>query len=436
MIRDGSGAPVKTQAGIHVGAGGAKDVAVDAAAREISRKLDATGEGLDTRSEQAKAVIKDMATGLVDASLDAPKSTPAQQEVMVRASASAALAQEKSMDMAQDLELFSVAGGVTETTLRNGSAQEKMEALQALNQVSEILQARDMPLRPEMQYLADTLSAKVPDVTALHSLNGGLQDVSTMVTQKSLDMMSDELRQDLATALRESATALPADTPNREEVIQSVEALTRAVEQGDGTAAQTAHESAVGSVEKSAELVAEQVTQSMDDPSRAALRGEFLKLAQEAEGLVETANADMERMSDSWNASQNKELNWGELSEPAHAFAAARDAGTLREWLGDAAAGFSDEDLMSAVSPETQSRASDMGLTAEDVQAAKKELQQQAVQAGRDPASVDEAVALDSLVGASAQKDRAEQGAATRQNTAEEGAEVEAAQAEAEMGAD
>lgn len=433
MLRDGFGTPVKTEGGIHVAAGGAKDVAVAAVEQEVTRKLSVSGDPYDPRSTEAQTIVRDMATGLVDASLDKPRSTLEQQEVLVSASANAMVAQEKSFSLGTDAVLYARAGNVLEGSLKEGSSLDKLEGLKSLNQTSDFLSLQDAPLRPEIQYLANTLNEKVPDVSALYSLNAGLNEVQPMLTQEALDIMSEGMKQDLVTAIWERVDALPAETPNREELAESVGALNKAIVAGDAQAASAHHSTAGASLERSVDLLAERVTQSLDEPTLNELRDNYRILAEQASELPEVANGSMDWMTENWSAAQSKELHWGELSEPAHAFAAGRDAGKLRDWLGEAAEGFSDEDLFSTVSAETQSRATERGITAEDVQEAMRELQSQVAQEGRDPSSVDQAIALEALAGSQLEKASLDQQALSLQSSAGDGAQVEAQEAQAEM---
>lgn len=76
----------------------------------------------------------------------------------------------------------------------------------------------------------------------------------------------------------------------------------------------------------------------------------------------------------------------------------APEVASIRELLGDAAMGRSNEELKSALKEGTAEQAQDLGVTREDVAAAVQELRAEAVKEGRDPAQVDEAVALEALV--------------------------------------
>lgn len=70
----------------------------------------------------------------------------------------------------------------------------------------------------------------------------------------------------------------------------------------------------------------------------------------------------------------------------------------LREVLGDAANGLSDAQLTQAMGEGFAERAQELNVTKADVDAALDELKSEAVREGRDPATVDEAVAVAALV--------------------------------------
>jgi len=74
------------------------------------------------------------------------------------------------------------------------------------------------------------------------------------------------------------------------------------------------------------------------------------------------------------------------------------DVSAARNLLGEAAQGYSDEQLVQALGAEVPELAQSMGITAQDVSDAVQQLQETAALEGRDPAQVDAAVALDSLV--------------------------------------
>jgi hypothetical protein len=88
-----------------------------------------------------------------------------------------------------------------------------------------------------------------------------------------------------------------------------------------------------------------------------------------------------------------------------------RDAGTggeqgatlpatenLREVLGESASGMNDTQVTQAMGEGFAERVQDLGITKSDVEGAMAELQGEAVREGRDPATVDEAVAVAALV--------------------------------------
>ena len=72
----------------------------------------------------------------------------------------------------------------------------------------------------------------------------------------------------------------------------------------------------------------------------------------------------------------------------------AAEVGDLRALLGEQASGLTDEQLRASVSEETVRAAKDFGITRDDVEAARAELRA----AAKDPESVDDLVALESLV--------------------------------------
>lgn len=405
-VLDGSGEPIRSEEGSQLAAQEAKTAVQQAVANEVVRRFAAAGQPHDPNDPLARQEVQKMARGIVDGVLDAPRQNAQEQQAFVKNMGKFHAEEVRLGDLQRDMGFFESAVEDLEVHLKEGSAPEKLATLNRLHNTAQTFLPQadgSVPggMRPELATLSQSLNEVVPNIQPVAEAADAFDQLGAILAdKKGFSELSAEQRQELGEVVQEHARALKADGLNAAPVAQHLEQLARQIQAGDPEAGQQTLIAANDALAEAVEKTSAQVAESAQGAVKEKIHATFAVLAQEASEASAAMSEPAQAVSQRWAAMKGDgENDWGDVVEPVRALASARDAGALRELLGEAANDFSDADLLGSVSAQDELKARDLGLTGAQVQEAVQELRAQAVQEGRDPVSVDSVVALEALVG-------------------------------------
>ncbi len=404
-VLSGNGIEVTNQSGL--------DAVTDHIQHSMETRLSAgfTQEGSSApipfeSNQEAKELLSEfsasMATGLFDRSQQA-ELTEAGQALSDLASLSTAMAR-------SELLLQSFNEGAVPTD--RAEVELLMAQVDLVQSLDPLPPAQGSGLLAQATEQVNASMAALPDVSAVASAQGSMRSLEAAPGE------TPYTNSEQAAFLRESAASLAAVHGDSTAALQrDFQDMANALDSGRDIS--ELKDSAQDKLDTLAGALAQDVVEALRShaPGLEDLRETVIQSHQAGmEGFLNTAVPD------------GDELTGGSVSRTALALEAGLGvedlvenaagsplAAEVRELLGESANEFSDDQLSRALGPEVPELAQSMGITPDKVADALEQLQDSAVQEGRDPSQIDAAVALDSLV---------------LQGLAHEGAELEASRAQ------
>jgi hypothetical protein len=348
--------------------------------------------------------LRAMSNQIVDTALDNPERSAATQRELVQ-DIGAMHSAERAERLSGEVHLFKSVAGYLREGLTEGDASEKLATLQQLNEISQALSPDSQQYgatvtSPEMGQLGADLRSGVPDVAPLVDAQYVLGAVEPMLAEGDAWRADTQAeRTEIAQQLRETAAALKDGGSPQAQAATHLQALADGFQKGDVDASRSALSSTQNSLNEAIESTAKEATSAFNGALGESVQTGLQSAQANYMAAAEASSKYTGETAGAWSALEQADPSWGQMAEPLRALADARDAGTLRELLGDAAKDFSDADLTKAVSSQDESKAKEMGLTPQRVQEAAAELKDAALGEGRPASSVDSTVALEALVG-------------------------------------
>lgn len=404
-VQDGQGERVMSATGVEM----TNESGLSAVREHIETTLEAkfkegfpVGDENNTTAEyagdaDAKAALREfsgsLATGLFDRS--------DQSEL--------AQAGQKLTELAQGTDAAERANALL-TSFANGAQLNDRDFVEVM--LTQVEAAQSLGPLPASSELTSGSQFWAQATDRVNSALEALPNVSAVTTaQTAMYALQPESAQEhtpaeVAGFLRGAAQALESVHGEATSALQNnFKALAEAVESGQDTSAQAA--SVQGKLDELARSVAGECMDSMRShvPGLQEIADEHARGAQErADTFLEAVSPDGKDFSGATVSRmvQAVEQAYTDTGDSPDTGATSRepqpDVSAARNLLGEAAQGYSDEQLVQALGAEVPELAQSMGITAQDVSDAVQQLQETAALEGRDPAQVDAAVALDSLV--------------------------------------
>lgn len=426
-VRDGQGNAVGTGSGITVTSHENLQAAVDLvaskveseASRHIANDISAT---VSEPSAEAKQAVRELAQGFTQQLFDAKdeaKTASAQQglvdvhnsnaaggrivDLMVAgAEANSSETAEASYVYLQKMKEFKgnafepQAGGgklseLVATSLNN--MRDNLPDASPVLKASAALEQAEAALAPEKGLLERTAQAIENGALdkGVRAIQDGAWDKGVKAIQDGVFSSEPDKMEVAANRLESAARGLSRSLGEAgEPAAKELAALADALRTGNESAGRAQLGQAQAALDTVAEAMVEVGQKATNEAVREANNPE---LYQAAMGKVHDLVAEREEI----GASTGK-LTQAMAGLAEGADKAATPVEQLQNMLGDAAKDLSPQQVEDAMGKGTAERVQELGVTSEDVKAAKEELQEAARAEGRDPASVDEAVAVEALV--------------------------------------